>query len=167
MSDSQEKIPQDGVLIGLAPSKEQVKLITSTVIKREWSVIPNKILCFPIVLGLSDTMTVARERMIALTGDERKEATEGFRVDLLADILEKAPYMTDLDGKNVSTLPDYPVNASGSIEEAERNAKTYFSKVDAKGRRVFSRVVEDIIDSYWTWATPRPISSASVSLPTK
>lgn len=54
-------------------------------------------------------------------------------------------------------FPDYP-DATPEKGLAE-TAYSYFTQEDEKGRKVFQFLIEDVINEFWYWATPRPTIS--------
>lgn len=122
----------------------------STVIEKEWSGLPGRVLRFPVCIAISSDLQAEREKAISLTTEERAAKLIDFRISLLCDILEGEP----------EGFPDFP---KGTLDDLTARVKTYFNRKDRRGRRVFGLLIEEVVSSYWQWALPRPISSDSES----
>lgn len=55
-------------------------------------------------------------------------------------------------------LPGFPESTPETLNAV---ALEYFNQEDARGRKVFQVLVEELINDYWLWATPRPTISVS------
>jgi len=137
-----------------AAGRQSSGLVTSKVIETKWNVIPGATLRFFVGLALSGDLANEREKIAGLLPEEKTAALPAFRLNLLADIVEKEP----------EGFPDFP---SGEMDTLPERVKSYFGQTDGRGRQPFQRLIESVIDEYWGWALPSPISSAYESVPTK
>lgn len=126
-------------------------------IERTWGGLPGRILKFPLRMYLSGEMQAKREATIGLDPSERNAALMDFRVRVLADALEDAP----------EGFPDFPETVTapeiGETSSLAERAYQFFSRKDARGRRVFQFLIEDVVNEYWNVVLPDPTSAASES----
>lgn len=178
---------------GVAPTK---------VIEKTWNGIPGAILCFPVMIALSNSIAKERESTLLLTAQERQDHLLDYRIRTISDILDAPPTMimeakleaalrakheaaiqgltlkpenqayqakVDRIHENLrltvaevdalrEPLPNFPDSTGDTLATV---AYDYFSQTDDKGRRIFQLLVEDVIDEFWIWATPRPTFSVS------
>lgn len=55
-------------------------------------------------------------------------------------------------------FPGFPETTPETLNE---EAYTYFSQEDEKGRKTYQLLIEEVIEEFWLWATPRPTMSVS------
>lgn len=77
-------------------------LTPKTDINISWGGIPDAILSFPVSIGLSGQMIVDREATIALPPEEKAIKLFEFRVKVLADVMESAPYLVRISELNTA-----------------------------------------------------------------
>lgn len=64
--------------------------------------------------------------------------------------------------KHREPFPDWPQGG-----ELDAVAYEYFNQEDGRGRKTFQLLIEDVMSSYWLWATPRPTISVSAFMQDK
>lgn len=57
------------------------------------------------------------------------------------------------------SFPDFPETDADTLSSL---AYDYFNQEDSRGRKVYQLLIEEVMQAYWVWATPRPTISVSV-----
>lgn len=90
---------------------------------------------------------------------ERIDLPEGEDRDKAEKELRQTIRLTDEEAEALAEpFPDFP---DVTPETLSTKAYEYFNR-EEDGRKVFQLLVEDVIEEFWYWATPRPTISVSV-----